>query len=293
MTLPILNADDYAMTDGVSRSIEALAHMRRLSATSAMSTMPEWPASAPRLRLFRDRIAIGLHLNLTLGAPLARLRRLAPDGMFPSLPALTRQALTGRLDDAEIRAEIVRQLDAFEQSLGHPPDHVDGHQHVQVLPVIRGALLDELAKRYPSDPPLLRDPSDAVDQLAARGIAGAKALTVKMLSAGFARAARERGVPVNARFAGFSAFNTATSYAIEVAAELNRGARHDTGLAIVMCHPGYADAALAALDPVVERRQQEHDGLMQLDALPTLIWHAVRAVDGPAIGWRRMTTASV
>lgn len=281
----VLNADDYAMTDGVSRSIEALAYARRLSATSVMSTMPEWPVSAPRLRLLRDRIAIGLHLNLTLGAPSGVMRKLAPEGAFPSLGTLLKASLLGRLDRAEISAEIARQLDLFEKHLGFPPDHVDGHQHVQVLPVIRTALLDELARRYTRSALLVRDPSDAADQLIARGVAGVKALTVKALSAGFADAARRRGMPVNGRFAGFSAFDTAASYQAEITGELDRGALRRTGLAIIMCHPGYADAALAALDPVVERRQQEHDGLMQLEALEDRIWHASRAADGAPVDW--------
>jgi chitin disaccharide deacetylase len=285
----ILNADDYAMTDGVSRSIEALAFGRRLSATSVMSTMPEWPASALRLRALRDRIAIGLHLNLTLGAPSKPLRNLAPDGAFPALSVLLRRAVLGALDHAEIAAEIERQLDLFEQHLGYPPDHVDGHQHIQVLPVVRAALLDSLARRYKTAPPLVRDPSDAADQLMARGLAGAKAITVKALAAGFSNGARQRGLPVNLRFAGFSAFDTKASYQKEITDELDRGRGRDAGrtpgLSIIMCHPGYADAALAALDPVVERRQQEHDGLMQLEALEGRIWHANRPHDGAPINW--------
>ncbi len=281
----LLNADDYAMTDGVARSIEALAYGRRLSSTSVMSTMPEWPASAPRLRLFRDRLAIGLHLNLTLGAPVGRMRGLAPDGAFPALGALIRASVLGRLDYGEIAGEIARQLEVFEKYLGFPPDHVDGHQHVQVLPTIRTAMFDVLAERYRRCPPLVRDPSDAADQLIARGIAGAKAVTVKALSVGFANAARRRGMPVNARFAGFSAFDTAASYQAEITNELDRGATGRAGLAIIMCHPGYADAALEALDPVVERRQQEHDGLMQLDGVEARIWHANRAADGAAVDW--------
>lgn len=285
MTLPILNADDYAMTDGVSRSIESLAFARRLSATSVMSTMPEWPAAAPRLRIFRDRIAIGLHLNLTLGAAAGPMPRFAPDGPFPPFPALIQQSLLHHLSPDEIRAEIVRQLDAFEQQLGFPPDHVDGHQHVQVLPVVRQALLDEIAQRYKVRPPLIRDPSDLVQQLFARGLAGAKAMTVKILAAGFSRGARARGLVTNARFAGFSAFDTAASYQAEIEGELQTPRPPRGGMTIIMCHPGYPDAALEALDPVVARRQQEHDGLMQLPTLETRIWHATRAVDGPAIDW--------
>ena len=285
MTLPILTADDYAMTDGVARSIEALAYARRLSATSVISTMPEWPASALRLRVFRDRLAIGLHLNLTLGAPLAAMPRLAPDGALPSLKMLMRAALLGHLAPDEIRAEIGRQLDAFETYLGFPPDHVDGHQHVQVLPVIRKALLAELAERYPVRPPLLRDPSDSAQQLMSRGIAGIKAVTVRALSARFAHDARARGILTNGRFAGYSAFDTAASYEAEIQSELTRTSDKTTRLSIVMCHPGYADAALAALDPVVERRQQEHDALMRLAELPDRIWHAARSPDAPSIDW--------
>jgi chitin disaccharide deacetylase len=281
----VLNADDYAMTDGVSRSIEALAYGRRLSATSVMSTMPEWAVSAARLRMLRDRIAIGLHLNLTLGAPATPMRNLAPGGAFPTLSVLLRRTVTGALDRQEIAAEIERQLDLFEQHLGFPPDHIDGHQHVQVLPVIRSALLDALVQRYKTSPPLVRDPSDAADQLIARGLAGAKAVTVKALAARFAGAARQRGLPVNSRFAGFSAFDTKASYQGEIERELDRGRSGGAAISVIMCHPGYADAALAALDPVVERRQQEHDGLMQFESLETRIWHAHRPFDGAPVDW--------
>ncbi len=288
MTRPILTADDYAMTDGVSRSIEALAHVRRLSATSVMSTMPEWPAAAKRLAVLRDRLAIGLHLNLTLGAPLAAMPRLAPGGAFPPLPTLMRAAFLGHLAPDEIRAEIGRQFDAFERHLGFAPDHVDGHQHVHVLPIVRRALLAELSQRYASTHPLLRDPSDKLAHLRSRGLAGAKGLTVTVLASGFARQARARGMVANTAFTGFSDFNTNCSYAEEITAALHRHAQRSAGLAIIMCHPGYPDAALAALDPVVDRRLQEHDALMRMDALSDQIWHVDRTSDGAAVDWREM-----
>ena len=46
----ILCADDYAMTEGISRAIGELAAAKRLSATSVMVNTPHWPAAAPRLR---------------------------------------------------------------------------------------------------------------------------------------------------------------------------------------------------------------------------------------------------
>ena len=93
----ILNADDYAITHGVSRAIEQLAVARRLSATSAKVTLPDWPEAAKRIRELRDRIAIGLHLNLTVGAPAGPMPDAAPLGQFPSLKTLLLRSLTGRL----------------------------------------------------------------------------------------------------------------------------------------------------------------------------------------------------
>ena len=45
----ILCADDYALTEGVSRAIGELAAAQRLSATSVLVTSAHWPAAAPRL----------------------------------------------------------------------------------------------------------------------------------------------------------------------------------------------------------------------------------------------------
>jgi predicted glycoside hydrolase/deacetylase ChbG (UPF0249 family) len=280
----ILCADDYAMTEGVSRAIGELAAAQRLSATSVMVTSPHWPAGAPRLAVHRGHLGIGLHLNLTLGHPLGPMPRLAPSGALPSLERLMAWSCFPLLVQAEVRAEIERQLDRFETGLRFPPDHVDGHQHVHVLPAVRGALLDALARRYGGRPPLVRDPTDRLSALGARSTARAKAISVRLLASGFARAARRRGLPVNDSFAGFSDFRTGTPYADELKSALREpGRRH-----LVMCHPGHPDAELARLDPVVERRRMEYDALMRDVSLPSLIWRPARKADGPSLAWPRL-----
>jgi predicted glycoside hydrolase/deacetylase ChbG (UPF0249 family) len=275
----ILCADDYAMTEGVSRAIGELAAARRLSATSVMVTSPHWPAAAARLRVHRPHLAIGLHLNFTLGRPLGPMPRLAPAGTFPDMRGLGRRALLGLLEGGEVHAEIERQLDRFEQGLGFAPDHVDGHQHAHVLPGVRGPLLEAVARRYRSRPPLMRDPVDR-----ARRFALSKALPVRALALGFAGAARRRGLPVNDSFAGFSHFDVAQPYAEELARAFQEpGRRH-----LLMCHPGHPDAELARLDPVVERRRMEYDALMREPGLPERIWRPARAADGPPVAWAEL-----
>jgi chitin disaccharide deacetylase len=270
----ILNADDYAMTAGISRSIERLAEARRLSAASAMVTLPPWPGDAKRFRALRPHIATGLHLNLTLATPAGPMPQLAADGRLPPLKTLILKAVSGQLDATEINAEITRQLDLFETAMGHPPDHIDGHQHVHVLPVMRALLLDIVAERYPRRPPLVRDPTDRRALKSIMADAGTKAITVNALAAGFARQA-------NDGFAGFSTFDTSKPYAQELGRALSTTGR----CVIAMCHPGFSDAELQRLDPVVSRRDQEHEALMTFADLPARIWHPDRSADGPAIDW--------
>lgn len=281
MAMIILCADDYALTEGVSRAIGELAAARRLSATSVIVTSSHWPASAQRLLVHRGRLSIGLHLDLTLGPPLGRMPRLAPRGRFVGLKALIPMACLRLLDGQELAAEIARQLDAFEAGLGFPPDHIDGHQHVHALPQIRQALIDVVAQRYTQRPPLIRDPADTYETIKARAEPLAKALLVHALSRGFGDAARARGLLTNAGFSGFSSFRPSVPYAeeLEKAFALTRSPH------IVMCHPGHVDADLRARDPVVERRRMEYDVLMRDPDLPQRIWRPSRPADGAALDW--------
>lgn len=277
----ILCADDYGLSAGVSQGILELATARRLSATSAIVTMDRWPEDAARLRAVRDRIAIGLHLNLTLGRSLGPMPKLAPDGVFPSLGAIVRSAIGGRVDRAEVEAEILRQIDRFVTETGFPPDHIDGHQHIQVLPVVRTALVASIDRRFAVLPPLVRTPTDTLQRMLGRQGELVKALGVATLSIGFAGMLKTHKIPTNEGFSGYSAFDEQTDYRIE----FRRAAAAAGPMHIVMCHPGYPDAELSKLDPVVARRGQELEFLREAPELPDLIWHAERPIGGPPIVW--------
>lgn len=252
------------MTDGVSAGIEELIDAGRLSATSALVTTRYWPSHARRLVHWRPGTAIGLHFNLTLGEPLGPMPHLAASGTFPSLQALLKSAFLGRLDEAEIAAELTRQLDRFEDELGHPPDIVDGHQHVHALPQVRRAVVGALERRYSAAKPMLRDPADSPVAIAARGAAVPKALGLAALSAGFGARARALGFTTNRGFAGVSPFDQRVPYA----RELERFLKRPGPLHLVMCHPGYPDDELARSDSLVSRRRTELDTLLTDPDLP-------------------------
>lgn len=280
----ILCADDYAMTAGVSRGILELARARRLSATSALVTLERWADDAKPVAGVRDCIAVGLHIDLTLGTPLGPMPSLAPEARFPSLRQILMRALAGRINREEIAAEVTRQLDRFEAATGFPPDHVDGHQHVHALPAIRSGVLTALARRFPSGGPLVRDPADSISAIRERGLATGKSMVISLLSSGFGAAARARGFAVNDSFAGTSPFKEGQPYGKELDAAFSAGGRRH----LVMCHPGHIDPELTRLDPVVARRAEEYAALAQAPDLPANLWHPRRAADGPSVDWQRL-----
>lgn len=254
----VLCADDFAMTEGISRSILELLGAGRLSATGAMTNRPHWPKLAGELAEFSSKADLGLHLNLTCAAPLSPMPTLAPGGELPKLGELAQMAVRSAAARSEIAAEIARQLDAFEQKLGRAPDFVDGHQHVHVLPGVRRAVLAAIVDRYPAGSVYLRDPRDSVAAIRARGVAVRKALVISGLATGLRLAAARRGIPTNRGFAGVSPFDPVRDFAADLARFLlSPGPAH-----LVMCHPGHVDDELAALDPVVATRPLEHAALL-------------------------------
>jgi predicted glycoside hydrolase/deacetylase ChbG (UPF0249 family) len=290
----VLCADDYGLSAGVSRGIIELGNADRLSAASAMVTFGRWGEDAARFTTLRDDMALGLHLNLTLGQPLVAADgsgHLDEEGGFLAVGKLIRRAafrefrtalnFRAQLDVDAVRAECQAQIAAFRDAVGALPDFIDGHQHVHVLYQIRAALLDAIAGFKWVRPPLIRVPSSDGAWLRAPRNEWGKRGVVAGLSAGFRRQLEQARFPVNDTFGGFSSFELGTDYSKELLTEFdNAGTCH-----LVMCHPGYVDEELAARgDPLVERRVEELQGLMAIDGLPDRIWHPARTPDG-AIDW--------
>lgn len=268
----VLCADDFAMTEGVSRSILELLGRGKLSATGAMTSRPHWRRLAPELGVFAERADLGLHFNLTCAAPLAAMPRLAPGGELPVLGVLARAAATSAAVRHEIAAEFERQLAAFEDAMGRAPDFVDGHQHVHVLPGVRRAVLDALARRYPAGSLYVRDPADRVSAIRRRGVAVGKALVIAGLASGFRAAALRRQLRVNRGFSGVAPFDPARDFA----ADLGRFLLSPGPLHLVMCHPGFVDDELIRLDPVVAARPVEHAAIASFAPPPDMLLRRFR-----------------
>jgi len=251
----VVCADDYGLAPGVSEAIAALVATGRLSATSCMSALPDWRRAARPLRAVMASAPadVGLHLTLTDQPPLSAAARRAWGERLPPLGRLLAAALARRLPAQAVADEIRAQLDAFEDAWGDAPDHVDGHQHVHVLPGVREPLVAELLRRHPRGRVWVRDCVEPPLRCLQRSEAVGKAWFISALARGLHRQLREAGLPSNEGFSGLHDFSVERPFAPKMRRFLvATGPRP-----LVHVHPGRVDAALRACDPLTTPREAE------------------------------------
>lgn len=267
----VLCADDYGIAPGVSRAIRDLIAAGRLNATSAMVVAPSLDKSeAASLAVLKDtqpHLQIGLHFTLTapfrpLSADYARGR-----ATFATLPATLGGALLARLDRARIAEELRAQIAAFTTLFGFAPDYVDGHQHVQIFPQVRDAAITVTREKLPRA--WMRQ-CGRVTPLAAR-LSDRKGMLLDTMSAGFRKRAAAAGVAHNPAFAGSYDFGSNPDFAALFPRFLD-GLPDDS---VVMCHPGFVDSELKALDPLTNLREREYAFFASDAFLETMRRHRV------------------
>ncbi|HEY0299775.1 MAG TPA: ChbG/HpnK family deacetylase [Rhizomicrobium sp.] len=256
-TLPIrriwLCADDYGMAPGVNDAIRRLIVRKRINATSVM--MPAAFLGHGEARALTDlnageqRAAIGLHVTLT--APFKPMSDgFAPtrNGAFLPHPELMRLSMMRRLKPEWLAIEIAAQVRAFHDTFHRLPDFLDGHQHVQLLPQVRDAFLKVAVETAPNA--WVRQGGRA---RGARPLHDQKGLVLDILSMGFRTKAERLGLSTNPAFAGAYNFSAKANFA-KIFPRFLKGLP-DGGL--IMCHPGFVDSQLKALDPLTTLREHE------------------------------------
>ncbi|XP_062398726.1 carbohydrate deacetylase [Sardina pilchardus] len=97
----------------------------------------------------RHLIPIGLHANLSEGAPVSHNLKgstlLNEDGFFHGKTEFRKVLQSGQLNMYEVEEELRAQVKRFCELVGHLPYHMDGHQHVHVLPEVREVFAQVLA----------------------------------------------------------------------------------------------------------------------------------------------------
>jgi hopanoid biosynthesis associated protein HpnK len=157
----IVTADDFGLSLEVNEAVE-LAHRKGI--LSAASLMVAGPAAADAVRRARrlPTLRVGLHLVLCEGQPVLPRnlvsRLIGADGRLRS--DMARLGLAIAVDPEarrQLHYEIEMQYEAFRET-GLPLDHVNGHKHYHVHPVIAhyaiavGGRYGLTGLRVPSEP---------------------------------------------------------------------------------------------------------------------------------------------
>jgi len=260
----VLCADDYAFSPGVSAGIRELLAAGRLNATSVMTIFPEFEAEAKALQAVKSPIPfqIGLHATLTGGfRPLSATPIPSPDGHLP-MPQQTWPPLgMFRISGTRVRAEVSAQLKKFIRAFGRAPDYVDGHQHVQLMPGVRGPFLATVKELAPNAWVRQCAPAQWSDELF-----NAKSRFLGFLSRGFRRKARKAGLAFNPAFSGAYDYDRPNDFSASFASFV-------TGMpegGVIMCHPGHPDEILRSRDILTDQREKEFAFFMS-DEMPRIL----------------------
>ncbi len=249
-----LCADDYGIAPGVNAAIVDLVRQGRLNATSAIVLAAGLARKAVEALATLDaagqRVAVGLHFTLTAPfAPLSEGYRPLHAGRFLSIGQTLVRALTRRLDPHALAREAEAQMLRFIALFGRPPDFIDGHQHVHLLPQVSEAVMTTVLRHAPNA--WLRQCGGGPAALSMTDLKGA---LIDLLSRRFRREAKARGIAVNPAFAGTYTYSADADFAALFPYFID-------GLpdgAVVMCHPGTVDAELRRLDPLTDHREREY-----------------------------------
>ena len=250
-----LCADDYGISSGVNRAICNLIERQRINATSVMVVGPA--AGRNNVEALKVAVArnphcvIGLHATLTAPFhPLTLHYRPVEGGLFLPLAKMLRASLLRRLEPDMILDEVKAQIAAVAERFGRAPDYVDGHQHVQIFPQVRDAFLSAVKNSAPGA--WVRQCGGRQPLTQRFGMPSA--LLLDILSAGFRRHAARAGIRFNPAFAGAYDFTQSLDFAPLMQGFLD--STPDGGL--IMCHPGFVDDTLIALDPLTDQREREY-----------------------------------
>ena len=282
----IVNADDLGWTEGVNRGI---AEAHRNGIVTSASLLANGAAFDSGLTLARSTpgLGVGVHLNLTDGAPVAPRELVASllneAAEFEGGPeALLLRIAKRDVALTEVEQEWEAQIEKVFEA-GIQPTHLDGHKHVHMLPGLLEIAL-RLAKRHniaamrvAHEESSLRAALSAGDELHATVVLkqGVQARGLKLLARDAREQAERAGISTSDYFCGIAQTGEMTK---EGVARLLRSL--PDGTTELMCHPGYADQDLQnTATRLQESRQTELEILTDVEIRNLVASQGIRLID--------------
>jgi predicted glycoside hydrolase/deacetylase ChbG (UPF0249 family) len=246
----VITADDLGIDEARDRGIFEAFAAGALRQASLLVRGASAHSAAARARA--SGLPLGLHLDLTeleAVAEKTRIRSLLDaGGRKLGKHGLRAAVARGDVQPEHVERETSAQLDAFEELCGTPALHVDGHQHVQVVPGLSESIARVLGRRgvkttripEQSNPRALDSTRAAFHAEVAQQARAARAIYAA------------HGVGSSDRFSGLQLMGHAMSeHALRSVVEACRDASLE-----VMTHPGYASQRGDAFNRSVEREHE-------------------------------------
>lgn len=157
----IVNADDFGRSASIN---EAVIRAYREGILTSASLMVNEPGCAEAVRLAKEnpRLGVGLHLTLLMGhaasSPTQIPGLVDEQAKFSNAPAATGARYFFRRElRAQLQSEIHAQFARFHAT-GLPLDHVNGHLHMHLHPVVFDILMRDAAALRITHLRLTREP---------------------------------------------------------------------------------------------------------------------------------------
>lgn len=241
----IVNADDFGLSEGVSRGIIRAHREGILTSTTFMVNFPWAEEMAPLLREAPD-LGVGIHLNLTTGSPVL------PPGQVPSLVnaegRFSKSLLHAlfRIDHEDAFREWSAQVEKGTHLLGGLPTHLDTHRYLQGLPGLAEVMV-KVARAYKIPAVRCLYPGPDLDQTLYPRFSPAGLLVGHALRTSRRVIGRSGLRCADATMAGD----------FDLARLLAKLDRVSEGVTELVCHPGLVDGRLRTLSSMQQQREAE------------------------------------
>lgn len=229
----IVNADDFARSEGVDRGILQAHREGIVSTTTALMNQKTAVASILQAHAQEPDLGFGVHLNISFGEPVNPASRIASliaaDGNFHDFRKILSNQV--HLDVAHVETEWRSQIERFLES-GVTLDHLDSHHHAAVFQPELFELFLQLAHEYGcgvrNPIPLDLESTDLRSLYPEEIIRYIQNKSAELMST--------RGIRhPDALLASFFAEQTTREHLIDIFESL------ESGVYELMCHPGIAD----------------------------------------------------
>jgi hopanoid biosynthesis associated protein HpnK len=141
----IVNADDFGRSPSINQAV-IRAHREGILTTASLMVAEPHAAEAVALARETPRLGVGLHLALVHGTsvlPVETIPQLvnAAKEFSNNAPGAGWRYFASTRCRAQLRDEIAAQFQKFHAT-GLPLDHVNGHLHLHLHPVVFGILME-------------------------------------------------------------------------------------------------------------------------------------------------------